>query len=556
MTLETRRLILCHLLVLDVLIITAGVALLFPDSTPILLFGAYQVAIAATGVTLLVVLLFFPNRVDAAGLAAFAATGAAVLVLLLFFPNRADAASLTALVATGAILATIARIARVRHERLRDVELPHADLCAIGLALLCIVTYTDVSDAVMQSARLPSLLQPLIVLLLFVALRVRHTAHPLAAAQQPVVVALALYALVVFATSVWAPQATLVDERFAEVVKAIVICLLTATLAISWSTLRTAMGALVAAASALSAISIVQITTGRFLDILGGLVTPQEGAIYDRLSLPRASGPPNSDPNFYARILLLAIPPAIALALTARTRVARFAFAAAAAIITAATLLTYSRGAMLALAVTALVLLAGLRVRPSHVAFAGAAMLAGMLLLPADVARRFLTLESLLPRESTFEYDAAIEKRRLFARAGLAMFDAHPIAGIGAGHYGRDFPRFANEAGSTWINYHAAGTLERPHGLFFEIAAETGLLGLAAFGGVLAAALVSLQRSRREARARGRPELETVAVALLAAILGYLAASAFLHETHFRYLALFLGFTVAAGRLIRAEVQA
>ncbi len=425
----------------------------------------------------------------------------------------------------------------------------------LGLPLLIVVMYTDISDLLMRKAPVPSLLQVLIVVLTIVVLR---TGEPLRAVLQPVVIAFALYALVVFSTSIWAGDARLVDDRVSEIVKALFICILTASLAYSWGALKGAFTALIGSAVVLSAMSILQIATGRFFDAFGGLVAPQTGTIYEHILMPRAAGPPNSDPNFYGRILLIVIPIAIALAIVETTRARRIAFAAAAAVITAGTLVTYSRGAMLAVGAMALMLLIGFRVRASRIALLGAAALAALLLLPNNITRRFLTIETLLPDYETTanDYDSSVEKRKLLVAAGLAMFDAHPILGVGAGHYGSYYTHFANEIGSSWTDYHPPGTVEHPHGLYFELASETGILGLLTFGAAIVAVLVSLVRSRRAALARGNRELAIVAMTVSVAIAGYLVASVFLHETHLRYLALYFGFAIAVSDLARGEVHA
>jgi O-antigen ligase len=551
MTPESRRTLLRHALAIDLMIVAAGVGSLFPES-PAMLFGTFLVAIALSSI--------LHEEVGVA------ATAYAVAVLALFFGERVDVASLTAFAATGAVLATIARVAQGARSRIHgagrraqgaEAPAPRAlspappFLYTFGLPLLIVVMYTDVSDILMRKAPVPSLLQPLILLMTFVVIRARRTLHPLGAAVRPVVLTFALYGLVVFATSIWARDAGLVDDDLSEIVKALFICILTASLASSWSALKAAFTALIASAAVLSAISVVQIATGRFLDAFGGLVTPQTGTIYEHILMPRASGPPNSDPNFYARILLIVIPLAIALALVERTRTRRIVYAAAAAMILAGTLVTYSRGAMLAVGAMAALLLIGFKVRLSRIALAGAAALALLLLLPNNVTRRFLTIETLMPDYETTsnDYDSSVEKRKVLVRAGLAMFDAHPFVGVGAGHYGRYYTRFANEVGATWIDYHPPGTVEYPHGLYFELASETGILGLAAFGATIVALLLSLERSRREALARGNRDLAIVALTLIAAVAGYLVASVFLHETHLRYLALYFGFSIAVARL-------
>ena len=433
----------------------------------------------------------------------------------------------------------------------------HALATHLGLPLLIIVMYTDVSDILMRRTGLPSLLQLLILLMALAVLAWHRELRPRTAVLHPVVLALAVYALVVFSTSIWAADARLVDDSVSEIVKALFIAVLAASLAPSRSALQRGMTALIVAATVLAATSVVQITTGRLLDAFGGLVAPQAGTMYEHLIGMRAAGPPNSDPNFYARILLIVIPLAVAYAFVERTRARRVAYAAAALIITAATLVTYSRGTMLAMFVMGALLLIGLRVRARHMAFAAAAGVLVLVLLPSSISRRLLTIETLMPdyTATAVDYDSSVEKRKLLGAAGMAMFDRHPIAGVGAGHYGRMYPRFANDIGSPWIDYHPAGTKEHPHGLYFEIASETGVLGLLAFAVVIVAALTALRHARRAFESRGDRELAIVTMTVAVAIASYLVASVFLHETHLRYLALFLGFAIALTRMARGEVR-
>ena len=548
MTPEARRTLLRHAVALDLMVIAAGIGYLVPTS-PAALFGAFLVAVAAAAFA----------AGDEIGLAA---TAYSVVALAVLFPARVDVPSLMAFAATGAVISTIVRVVNVGRATARPAEIRERIdarptlAIVLGLPLLIVVMYTDVSDILMRKAPVPSLLQPLILLMTFAVLKWRRELRPQTAALQPVIVAFAMYALVVFSTSIWARDARLVDEHLSEIVKALFIAVLAASLAPSRSALQRAMTALIVAAAVLSATSVVQIATGQFLGAFGGLVSPQVGTMYEHIQMPRAAGPPNSDPNFYARILLIVIPLAVAYAVVERTHFRRLAYAALALVITAGTLVTYSRGAMLAMGVMAVLLLIGLRVRAKHVGYAAVAGVVALLLLPANITRRFLTIETLMPGYTAeqVDYDSSVEKRKLLVAAGLSMFDDNPIAGVGAGHYGRMYYRYANEIGSPWVDYHPPGTRENPHGLYFEIASETGLLGLLAFAALIAAALLSLERSRRTFLAQGDRSLAVVAMTVSVAIASYLVASVFLHETHLRYLALYFGFAIALARMARGEV--
>jgi O-antigen ligase len=337
-----------------------------------------------------------------------------------------------------------------------------------------------------------------------------------------------------------------------ESVKALFVCMLAGSLAASWSALRRGIVALIAAATCFSLISIVQVLTGRFTGILGGLIHLQSGNIYGDVSLPRASGPPVADPNFYARILLVAIPLSIAFAIAERRRRWRFAYILAACAITAGTLLTYSRGAMLAVAGMAVLLLFAWPLRARHAAFAAVTAVLLLAVLPSDITKRMFTLQTLVPgKAEALELDSSVEERKLLVRAGMGMFADHPIGGVGPANFEAHFDQYADRAGSAAYDYHPAGTRKFPHGLWVEIAAESGLVGLIAFGSILVIAFAAIWRARHRLLARGDVPHAAIATGLAIALAGYLGASLFLHETHLRYVGLYLGLIVGVTRLTR-----
>jgi O-antigen ligase len=267
--------------------------------------------------------------------------------------------------------------------------------------------------------------------------------------------------------------------------------------------------------------------------------------------LPRASGPPVADPNFYARILLVAIPLAVALAVAERRPRWRVAYTLAALTVTAGTLVTYSRGAMLTIAGIAVMLLFAWRLRPRYAAFATIAFALLLTVLPSDIPKRLLTLEDLFAGKAALELDSSVEERKLLVRAGLAMFADHPVGGVGPANFETHFRRYGDRAGSAAYDFHEPGMPKFPHGLWLEIAAESGLLGLIAFGSVLVAAFAVLWGTRHKLLARGDAPHAAIATGLAIALAGYLGASLFLHETHLRYIGLFLGLIVGVTRLTR-----
>jgi O-antigen ligase len=542
-----RRTLLHHLLALDLVVVALGITYLVPDSL-VAMYGAF----------LLVVVASAWKGGEEAGLAA---TGYSVAAMVIFFPTAVTPGTLMGFAGTGALISTFVRVARRVRAREEGVATPIAmpDLTtvpfAIGLPALAVVMYTDLSDLLMENFPVPSMLQPLILLLAVAAWRARKIVHPFAAMLHPVAILLALYALAVFSTTIFAKDVRLADHRFQEVVKAAIITIVAASLAATWSSLRRALTVLVIAAASLASISVVQIVTGRFYGIFGGLLEPETGTIWGELALPRAAGPPVSDPNAYARILLITIPVAVALAIANRNHPKlRLVFTIAAMVTTAGTLVTYSRGAMLALAAMAVMLFIAMRGNMRQLAAAAVALVLALLLLPENITRRFITVESLLPgSEESVKPDNALEKRKLLVNAGLAMFDENPLAGVGAGNYSKHFVNFANVTGSSFMDYHRPGSVEHAHGLYFEAAAETGLLGLLTLTAALIAAVLTSWRTARELLRRGLESHAAIAAGLGVAVASYMVASVVLHESHLRYIGMFFGFVIAAARLTRSH---
>ncbi|HEX7709024.1 MAG TPA: bifunctional O-antigen ligase/aminoglycoside phosphotransferase family protein [Thermoanaerobaculia bacterium] len=414
--------------------------------------------------------------------------------------------------------------------------------------LFVLVLYADLSRTLMRSFGIPSILQFLLALLVLAIVLTGNRLQPLEVASHPVVLLLAGYAVVVFGTSIWVVDSSLADARLSETLKALLVCVVIGVLARNWTTLRVVLLTIVAAAASLSLISIFQIATDAPEPLLGGLLLLESGTIYGSVTAPRAAGPPVSDPNFYARLLLIALPLAVAAAFVARRVSHRLLYGAAALTITLAVLLTYSRGAMLTLGLVALLSMIAFRAgrRTFAVLFLVSAVTLSM--LPDDVTKRFLSVETAIG-DGEGGYDSSVEKRRLLMRSGLLMFVEHPFFGVGAGHFGLAYPRYANRAGTPFIDYHPPGTSQYPHGLYLEVASETGIFGLLTFCGALLAAALAIHRTRRTLLRRGESDLAAIAAGIGIALAGYGVASIFLHETHLRYTGLLLGLVIATGRL-------
>jgi putative inorganic carbon (hco3(-)) transporter len=83
------------------------------------------------------------------------------------------------------------------------------------------------------------------------------------------------------------------------------------------------------------------------------------------------------------------------------------------------------------------------------------------------------------------------------------------------------------------------------HNLYLETAAETGLVGLAAFGAIVGMALWRAYQTQKMFMRAGKYDEAAIAFALLIALVGYLVASNFLHGAFPRYFWLMIGILLA-----------
>jgi len=408
-----------------------------------------------------------------------------------------------------------------------------------GVPILVAFVFLNLSQALVRRYDFPSLLQLLVVALAFAAWLKRDTEPLREVLRQRLTILLSMYLLLVYASTAWAADRELADERLMDLAKATGIYLLATLLISNERRLRQAMAALAASAFLLGALVFVQLATGQMDNPFFGLARIKEAHIYGDVFQPRIAGP-LGDPNFFAQILLLALPVALLMGQAARDRVRKLAWWTAAGVTLATILLTYSRGAMIALAVMGVMLVRALHVRWRTTLAAAALALVVFFLLPPSVTRRFVTIEEILPSaEAPLRPDSSFQERRLLMQVAWVMFGANPIAGVGAGNYSARYEDYAGLASSSARQYEDPSDRKFPHNLFLEVAAETGILGCVLFGAVLFAAWRALRAAKDS----------PIGQALGIAFVGFLVASLFLHLAFPRYLYLLFAFVGVVERL-------
>ena len=429
---------------------------------------------------------------------------------------------------------------------------------AIALVVLILVAYLNLSDILVRWHGAPSVLQALAVPLLLAAWfvqRRRGFGGPLPGA---LTLCLAGYAGTVWLSLAWARDPVLGVERALAITKAFVIYALVLLLTGSREQLRQGAWTLVAAAAFVGGLGVLQALAGTYDQTVAGLARVEYAQIYGRVFEPRIAGPVG-DPNFFAQMLIPAVPIGLLLAQSATSVRERVAAFGSVGLVTAAVLMTYSRGGALALGVVLVLWLLGQGASARRLAAGVGAIALLVLLVPSDFARRLTTFRQFLPGSGhVLRLDSSFEQRRVLVTTAWHMFLDHPLTGVGAGNYAVHYRPYTEETGSVVLEYEEFDQPHYPHNLYLEIAAETGLPGLIAFAAVVLTCFVYLRRARLAFAAAADRSSASVASGVQLALVGYLVSSLFLHGHFPRSLWLLFGFCAALCRLAptRPETRA
>lgn len=259
------------------------------------------------------------------------------------------------------------------------------------------------------------------------------------------------------------------------------------------------LGGGVASAAVVSGAALFNLYTGRTGAV--GFLT-STGDLVNRLTVGTFT-----QPNSLGGFLVLLAPFALGTALAARR--GRLLALGALAIICLGIYETFSRGALLGLAAVPFVFLRGRRL----LVVVPFACLALLVVTPGLVGERFATAN---------QSGGDLATRQDFWRAGLSIWQAHPIAGVGLG----GFPPAYAAARLPGKQFLPDSVFEPPphaHDLFIQMLAEEGVLGLLALLAVIGVAV----RMTLELRGHGERWIRVVASAMLAALVAFLIHNIF-----------------------------
>ena len=245
----------------------------------------------------------------------------------------------------------------------------------------------------------------------------------------------------------------------------------------------------------------------------------------------RASGPVG-DPNDFAFFLVAALPLCIGLRRDAQHK---RVYSVAALVMTLAILATLSRGALVGIGAMLTYALASRRIRAGAV-FA-AIVLAGIAVTVVLIVAPDKLATSLHAKGQVAQQN--VDSRLSRWQAAAEMTYDHPLTGLGPAGFRENYDRY--------IDYHGNNPergLDVAHEMYLEVSSELGVVGLAAFVGVLGFGY----RGAKE-RARGYGPDATLASSVCVAFVGACVAATFLTEQY--YLPLWL--LAALGAALQAR---
>ncbi len=366
----------------------------------------------------------------------------------------------------------------------------------------------------------------------------------------PILIAAAAFAATRILSALLAPGADAYDVTKELVFGLLLLVVVSAAGGVSPVVVRRAAMAVVSAASLMVLLGELKLAgvggtwAGFAADVS---LTPQARELALRSLEPasinseRVSGP-LGDPNFWAQALVLVLPLALWLWRDGWSRVSSFVGIVGTGLIVLGIFQTGSRGGILALAVAFSVWLwlSGGRLRRLVVVVP---ILLAIGVVASGAGERFGAIPDVLrPQEAR---DASIRGRASEALVAVDMFRDHPITGIGAGEYSRNYAVYAPRIGLD------ERPVREPHNSYLEMAAESGILGAGAFALLVGAGIASGLSARRRLVDAGRHIDAGLAAAAVSGLAGYALAAIFLHQGFPQYLWLVLGLIGATVALSR-----
>ncbi len=326
------------------------------------------------------------------------------------------------------------------------------------------------------------------------------------------------------------------------------------------STLRSVIWALLVCGAFLGGLTLLQAMTQDYANNYGGLaqrnIEHWDGGDsfdeMDKVRLADRSSGPIGDPNRYAQIMLVLLPLGF-FRIFDEERKRHKLFALVCTVLTlCGMLLTYSRGAFISLTVLVVVMTALRYIRFSRIALAAAGILVIIAVASPGYFIRMSSIanvQALFTKDASIKADGATRGRITEMLAAFNCYLDHPVVGVGPGQYSHFYS--VDYMTDPAIAFRTILSTRRAHTLYFEMMAELGTLGFAAFMAIVLLIMTRLWRLRKHFTRRSRKDLANIASGFWLAIFAYMFSSIFLHFAYQRYYWILLAIAGAAVHILQ-----
>lgn len=421
----------------------------------------------------------------------------------------------------------------------------------LGGYLLVITTISNLSDLFTESG-LPSINQPLVVLILFCVLanqflrtgRVNFTIH-----LTRVEWTLGLFYLIMIGTIFVARDRSSAVSQLNAFTRSLVIlyCIIASlNTPKKW---KNAIWIAIITATILSSFGVYQLITGNTGFTFWGMAKPSILGQYTDEGVLRYGGP-IGESNIWAQTLLAVLCFALYRLFDEPDLKVKFFTGVVSLIIATAIFYTYSRGAFVA-AIIVVFLIALER----HVDFTRILLVVGvgavfLAFLPQTYLSRIATLVDIINPHNQYSIssDESIIGRTNVIKVGLSMFSEHPFLGVGVGNYQNQYwdyaPKLGLEAGV--LSTSGDSTTREPHNLYVELLATTGMFGFMFFFLFVYVLLKVLSDTRTNLWSPDpHKDRSSWVASITIALVSYLITGLFLHGAFYRYLWMFIALAMA-----------
>jgi len=265
-------------------------------------------------------------------------------------------------------------------------------------------------------------------------------------------------------------------------------------------------------------------------------------AVFQRLGLiayasvkmeGRSSGA-ESDPNYFALSLGMALFLALGMTLASKRKFAKFCVLGICALSGVGMLLSVSRGAVVAFGATLIYIL--VKARRWNIALL-ALVVAGLLVpfVPQELYHRL--------SPEFISQDGSAMYRFYAAKAAIQIWTKSPLIGAGQG----SFMSLVTDYLPVWLR----SARQVVHNTYLEVLAEEGLLGIVGFGGALVLGFRTLWRTRAAALRAGKPEIANLTYGVELAFFMLLIGDIFLSSQTEKQVWLMFGIIAALGYLAK-----